>query len=132
MVQGAGSRNKGHNGERQIANMLTRELGRDVNRNVDQVRDGGADIIDVRPFAIEVKRCEQLNLTGWWKQALRQRTKKNPVAVLIWRRNNERWSVRIESRVLVKKKFWRKGYDDWVQIDVEHFIDVVKSGALRG
>lgn len=117
-------RNKGHNGEREFCKKLEAVLGRTVARNVDQVRDGGADIIDVPPYAIEVKRQESLNLNGWWKQALSQRTSKCPIAVLVWRQNNARtWNVRIEADYIIKKKMRVEGA--WVQVSLETFMEWV-------
>lgn len=48
-------RTKGAVGEREICDLIFRDLGIEVHRNLQQTRDGGADI-KLKPFSIEVKR----------------------------------------------------------------------------
>ena len=62
-------RAKGASGEREFAQWLFSEfnLKEKPTRNLDQVRDGGGDLI-VPPFMFEVKRVETLDLHRWWLQ----------------------------------------------------------------
>ena len=53
-------RTKGAGGERELARLLQEHLGIPVNRNLQQTRQGGADLIDVPGWAIEVKRAANL------------------------------------------------------------------------
>ena len=126
-MSGAGVRNKGHNGEREFCHILNEALGiTDVSRNVDQVRLGGADITAVRPFAIEVKRQERLNLNAWKAQAIKQTTEQNFVAVLVIRENRKPWRVFIDARYLVKKRYAPKQAGVWLEIDLEYFLEIVR------
>ncbi|MEF2789319.1 MAG: hypothetical protein U0N23_04275, partial [Parasutterella excrementihominis] len=52
---GKSQRTKGAAGEREICDLILRDLGIEVHRNLQQTRDGGADI-KLKPFSIEVKR----------------------------------------------------------------------------
>lgn len=127
MIAG-GHRTKGHGGERELCKELTFLLKRQVplERNVDQVRDGGADIINLRPFAIEVKRQESLNIKAWLKQAKSQATKKNPIPVLFYRQNNRQWHVMLDINVVARKEF-RSIKDHWVTIDMGTFVMIAKA-----
>ena len=116
---------KGNVGEREFCQILEKELGVDVERNITQTRFGGADILTVEPFAIEVKRQQILQINQWWAQALRQVTKDNPVPVLVWRQNRKPWQVRIGSEFVLKKKM-RGGARNWVEISLPHFLEIVK------
>ena len=62
-------RTKGANGEREIVHIIRDELGIECHRNLDQTRDGGADIF-LNPYRIEVKRRRRIaNLYEWMQQA---------------------------------------------------------------
>lgn len=63
-------RYKGAAGEREMCEVLSGilSLGHKLERNLDQVRNGGTDII-YPPFGVEVKRCQSLALIDWWIQA---------------------------------------------------------------
>lgn len=120
-------RNKGHNGEREMCTKLTKDLGlaERLDRNVDQVRDGGGDIMSLRPFAIEIKRQERLLIKQWWKQALSQTTKKNPIPVLMHRVNRGQWRVVVPASLVLKKKFTFGA--ETVEIDYPTFVAVAKT-----
>lgn len=62
-------RTKGAVGEREFLKLLGDELGEALKRNLAQTRDSGADCIQVRGWAIEVKRQEKLSRPKWWRQA---------------------------------------------------------------
>ena len=119
-------RTKGSCGEREFCKILNERLNlkKPAERNITQSRFGGADIMTVRPFAIEVKRGETLQLDKWWLQALRQRTKRCPIAVLAYRQNRRKWRVRIEAGYVMKKKFI-KDPDDPVEISVEMLLRII-------
>jgi len=50
-------RRKGADGERELARLLREALGAGVFRNLDQPRQGGADLLGIAGWAIEVKRA---------------------------------------------------------------------------
>ena len=66
------SRTKGARGEREFLALLGEELGEMLTRNLQQTREGGADCLCVKGWAIEVKRCEALSRPAWWRQAVEQ------------------------------------------------------------
>jgi hypothetical protein len=66
-----------------------------------QSGDGGYDIAGLPWLALEVKRCEDLRLAEWWKQA-KQQARPGQVAVLGYRQNRKPWRFRIVSLLQVK------------------------------
>lgn len=121
------SRSKGATGEREFITELRKVFPEVVlERNLEQTRFGGADIYSLEPFAIEVKRCQQLSINAWRKQAVRQVTDDNPVPVLVFRQNRCPWRVQIAGTLLFKKKFGTVG---WVEISLGDFVQIAK--ALR-
>ena len=64
-------RTKGAAGEREICDMIFENLGIEVHRNLQQTRNGGAEI-KLKPFSIEVKRRAAIgNIYYWVDQAER-------------------------------------------------------------
>lgn len=102
-------RNKGASGEREFCdwikrNLILPELNSLVQRNLEQVRSGGADIIvEGLPFAFEVKRVESLALHKWWSQVIRATTTglaKNLIPVVAFRQNKKDWEFLISAEYL--------------------------------
>lgn len=90
---GKASREKGARGEREFLAELGQELGESLTRNLVQTREGGADCLCVKGWAIEVKRCESLSRPAWWRQACQQAEREGVQPMLAYRRNRERWTV---------------------------------------
>jgi Holliday junction resolvase len=90
-VNGRGKRNKGATGERELAALLSDELGFVVKRNLGQARDG-ADDITVAQFRIEVKRQERLQVDKWSEQ-VESCSQPGEIPVLAYRRNGQPWRV---------------------------------------
>ena len=88
-MTGRRARNKGANGERELAGILSDELGFSVKRKLGQARDGGDDI-SVGQYRIEVKRRERLAIEDWCKQ-VESCCGPSDVPVLAFRRNGEPW-----------------------------------------
>lgn len=101
-------RDKGHNAEREVANMLNgvliltmREMGypediilkasRTIQRNQNQSAVGGNDLSNVFGLSIEIKRQETLSVESWWKQTLAGASRNNEWPVLLYRQNNKKW-----------------------------------------
>ena len=115
------ARTKGHSGERELCRLLENRLGIDrIERNVDQVRDGGADILSIPGFAIEVKRHEKLNITVWWEQATRQAINKECTPILAYRQNRKPWNFAIPASFILP------GSWDYIILREETFIDWFK------
>lgn len=90
-MNGRGKRNKGAAGERELAGILTDQLGRVVKRNLGQARDG-ADDITIEHFRIEVKRQERLQIDAW-SQQVEACAKPGEVPVVVYRRSGQPWRV---------------------------------------
>jgi Holliday junction resolvase len=93
----AASRNKGAAAERELLKLLGEELGHVLQRNITQTRGGGADCLEVKGFAIEVKRQEKLSRPAWWRQACEQADRVNCEPMLFYRRNRESWQAWIHT-----------------------------------
>lgn len=93
----AASRNKGAAAERELLKLLGEELGYILQRNITQTRCGGADCLEVKGFAIEVKRQEKLSRPTWWRQACNQAQRINAEPMLFYRRNREPWQAFIHT-----------------------------------
>jgi Holliday junction resolvase len=90
-MNGRGKRNKGAAGERELATLLTNELGFVVKRNLGQARDG-ADDITIQHFRLEVKRQERLQIDAW-SQQVEACAQPHEVPVVVYRRNGQPWRV---------------------------------------
>ena len=99
------SRSKGQRGEREALKLLGDELGEILQRNITQTREGGADCLQVRGWAIEIKRCERLSRPAWWRQACKQAEKEGVEPMLLYRRSREPWTAWIHT----KDKQWKEG-----------------------
>ncbi len=96
------SRSKGAAGEREFCRWVkdTLELSYLPKRNLEQVREGGADVMDVPPFCFEVKRCQTLALRQWWIQVKKSVTDFNPVPIVAYRSNNQPWRFLISANYI--------------------------------
>jgi Holliday junction resolvase-like predicted endonuclease len=85
------SKRRGAKGELEVAQIL-RDYGYpNANRNLEQSRDGGCDIINGPAYLhIEVKLTERLDLRAALRQA-QDGAGARMVPVVVHRRNNERW-----------------------------------------
>ena len=92
-------RAKGAGGEREAAQWLQKEFKLEITpqRNLEQVRSGGADLIGFAPFQIEVKRAEGEAKRKWWLQVT-QACDINEVPVVMYRRNRQPWRFLISAR----------------------------------
>lgn len=91
------SRTKGASGERELAKFLKNRLKLDFmpERNLEQVRSGGSDIINVYPFHFECKRVEVLDLQSWWIQSKSSAMKDGAIPVVAFRQNRKPWEFLI-------------------------------------
>ena len=87
------SRNKGMGGEREFIREINVRTGIIATRNLEQVRNGGADLIGVPGWAPEVKRCESLLIDKWWEQTLTQAAAVNSKPVLAYRQSRQPWRL---------------------------------------
>ena len=90
------SRDKGARGEREVARLLAEELGTAVVRNLAQAREGGADLLGVGGFAVEVKRARRATpglVRAWWAQAEAQAETAGKVPALLYREDRQAWQA---------------------------------------
>ena len=93
------SRAKGKSGERELILVLREllpEYASDFERNLEQTRNGGHDILGLPGWAIEVKRYSrvtQADLRGFWGQACEQARKDNGRPALAYREDRQDWRV---------------------------------------
>lgn len=99
MGKAINSRQKGANGERELANIL-RQFGFESRRGQQfSGKNGDADVVGVPMLHIECKRVEHLNLDSALEQSERdaraefQRTGKIAVPVVIHRKNRTPWRI---------------------------------------
>jgi Holliday junction resolvase len=90
-MTGKASRNKGAAAERELATMLSDQLGVTIKRKLGQARDGGDDI-QIGKYRIEVKRREALRLDEWCKQ-VEAASGVGDVPIVAYRRNGQPWRV---------------------------------------
>jgi hypothetical protein len=95
----ASQRRKGAAAEREVLRLLGEQLGQLLTRNLQQSREGGADCICVKGWAIEVKRQEALSRPKWWRQAVEQADRLGVQPMLVYRRSKEPWRAWIRPGV---------------------------------
>lgn len=112
---GSMARSKGARGEREIIDLLqpivdaayaehNNRIVHDADRRLStpqlkrtssmQADGGGCDIHGIDWLALEVKRCETLQVGAWWEQCVRQ-ARPGQLPVLVYRQNNYKWRVRL-------------------------------------
>ena len=94
------SRAKGAAGEREFCKWLYEhfDLSEMPERNLEQVRSGGADVLSVRPFVFEVKRVERLDLQAAWTQCVIAARKAGGEPVVAHRVNRQPWRFLISAK----------------------------------
>lgn len=89
-------RTKGHDAEREIVKLLA-DLA-PLKRNLQQTQEGGYDLIGLDFLALEIKRCESLQIEAWWKQTLRQ-ARCGQTPVLLYRQNRKPWQAVMMAKI---------------------------------
>jgi Holliday junction resolvase len=101
--QGRSSRNKGAQGERELAKLLSDGLGVEAIRR-GYVFCGESDVIGLKDIHIECKRVEKLNIENAMEQARQEAEKrKDGKPTLFHRRNRKGWLVTMD-------------LDDWIEL----------------
>jgi hypothetical protein len=96
-------RAKGQNGEREAIRLIESWAAPvaatagiqppELSRNLVQSRSGGYDVVGIDWLALEVKRHENLQVSQWWKQAVRQAGAEQ-LPLLMYRQNRTPWRFR--------------------------------------
>lgn len=97
---GKAQRTKGATFERAVANDLSERLGRVVQRNIGQSRDGGDDIT-VQPFRIECKARAGIASLAWLEQA-EAASRAGEIPVVVMKADRKPWAVLMRYEDAVK------------------------------
>ena len=132
-MKGINGRQKGAAAEREAAKWLQHEFKLEFvpERNIEQYRhksgsanhmrkSTGHDLTGFQPFAFEIKRCETLDLRGWWRQAVNSCTPEYSVPVVMYRQNKRQWKFLISAKELGL----RNGY---IHLEAREFIMFVNN-----
>lgn len=92
-------RAKGAAGEREFCKWLQKKFELDFlpERNLEQVRSGGSDILGVYPFVFEVKRVESLDIVKAWIQCKTDARAAGGEPVVAFRKNRQPWEFLISA-----------------------------------
>ncbi len=125
---GRGSKNKGANAEREVAAIMQPIMDKvyaefdkkapKMERNLEQTRGGGYDLVGIPWLALEVKRQETLSIKAWWEQTLKQ-SGPLQMPVLIYRQNRKKWRVMLVGGLKIRTGRWLKSH---VDISIEDFL----------
>ena len=88
---GASQRRKGATAEREVAAILSDELGFVVKRQLGQARDGGDDI-RIGRWRLEVKRRETLAMDAWSAQ-VESCAELGERPAVVYRRSGQPWRI---------------------------------------
>lgn len=130
MVNG---RTKGAAGEREFCKWLSDNLDiPHAERNLEQVRGGGSDIVNCYPFVFEIKRVESLDLQNAWiqcKNACEEYRKsgfgydENLLPVVAFRFNRKPWEFLISAQLIGCEKGYlrttEKTFISWAKMQLE-------------
>jgi hypothetical protein len=86
----ASERRKGADAEREVARLARSHGFAGAARNLDQVRDGGADILGIAGVCLEVKRTELAHPWNWWAQVTAAASP-TEIPVVAFRRSSSPW-----------------------------------------
>lgn len=128
-MSGKMSRTKGAVAERELFKLISQCLQIDVERNLVQTREGGADT-SVGIWAIEVKRQEQYSFDAWWRQAVEQAERADKRPMLAYRKSRQPWRFRVFARDYLdlhecKEESWRVPEDVVIDIDSHEGIRLI-------
>lgn len=123
-------REKGKDGERELAGLLRERLGATIKRNLAQAREGGYDLAGLPGLALEVKRqatATEGQIAEWWAQAEEQAQAAGLVPVLAYRADRRPWRFVVPLSKLLDTCPW--GGVDWTAtVGLEAFCAIVREG----
>ena len=145
-MNGAGSRRKGANGEREFARALEDQVGLRLARNLEQSRQGGHDLTlpeeatgpvadALGRLAVEVKRYREVSpggLAAWWSQAVRQAEAVGQWPALCYRADRQPWRVRLPLAAVRGDLFAVAWEDADLALDIAlpGFAALIREGAI--
>ena len=122
---GISQKRKGKAGEREFAKLLQEHLGVSVVRNLVQSRQGGADLIGLPGWAIEVKRAAMPKIQEWWQQTCSQAEVAGERPVLTYRLDRHSWRIVLALRD-VAAGFENAPLSMRIECDIEVFSALVR------
>lgn len=95
-------RQKGKKGEAEFCEWLRETLCFESapKNNLEQVRSGGGDVIEIAPYCFEVKRQEKLDLFQAWSQCVEAAKALNRIPIVAFRKNRQKWQFLIPAYFL--------------------------------
>lgn len=115
------SRAKGKSAERELIGelkkLLPEEMTKDLERNLEQTRGGGHDILGLKGWAPEVKRYATVlpaDMQSFWEQATTQARNDQSRPALFFREDRREWRV-----VLRASDITGSEHDDSYEMSVE-------------
>lgn len=137
------SRDKGKRGELELSNDLAAELGVRLERNLDQCRNGGCDLLpaehpdnwgpierELAKHSIEVKRQARPQLSAWWEQTVEQAKASGKRPVLAYRLDYQQWRVRIPLREFGLYAHDEGDLDGTAELSLPAWASVIRERAL--
>lgn len=131
-MSGAKSRNKGCAGERELARILSDELGMEVTRNLLQSRSGGHDLDGIPGWCLEVKRRAKIadaDKRTWWGQACESAKGTTMAPALLFRADRQEWRAIVELYRINSEMMPDSGYPDFLytaEVSLESFCQLVR------
>jgi Holliday junction resolvase len=119
------SARKGKVAERELARLLRKWLGSAVVRNLDQVRDGGSDLLGIAGWALECKRAARPRVAEWWAQTCRQAAAVGLRPALCYRLDRQPWRAVVALRD-VTTGFERVPLEMRLETDLESFCAMIR------
>lgn len=123
------SRAKGARVEREFAGLCFDNLGIKVERNLEQSRVGGHDLIGLPGWATEVKARADIpcraELLSMWAQTLEQANRASAKPVLAVKVNRRGWTIYVDLADL--NDSWQR-CKSWAAIEPEDFFQLVREG----
>lgn len=99
--RGRRNRQRGQEGEREVANLLTDSLGIEIKRLLGQERDMGADIF-TPPYRWEIKRRKRIGLVYDWMDEAYASCQPDERPVVAFRADGKKWIVAIPIDEFIK------------------------------
>jgi len=132
-------RQKGVEGERELALKLQGHLGVKLKRRLDQYQQKGHDLAvpveargpvadELRRYSFEVKRAATPQINSWWRQAERQAGDER-VPLLAYRIDRFKWRIRLPLSELVETIPRWPGSEHTVEMGLAAFAAVVRERA---
>ncbi len=120
-------RAKGAAAEREFISLMRDLCGElitdEVKRNLEQVRNGGHDIVGMGDWAVEVKRYKtagEADIKDWWSQAESQAKAVSKIPVLAYRLDRRDWRIRVPLSYLQDGVHW-DGVEWTAELSMEAF-----------